>query len=177
MFNKGDFLVSMPTLRGDYFQSTVTCMIDHNDQGAFGLVINKPSNFAFKELFDIEAEDNSIPLLEGGPVEQARLFFLHGGSKQYDQSLVINNELTLSTSEDLIGDIERGEAPLNLIALLGYAGWGPGQLEDEIQRDAWLVIPFDKDILFSGEHELKPTLAAAKLGVDLNLIGPTPGHG
>lgn len=177
MLSKADFLVSMPSLRGDYFQSTVICMLDHSDEGAFGLVVNKPLDISPGEIFE-ELEDNlALQILEGGPVEQDRLFFLHTADKQYDQTLKINQELCLTTSEALVADLANQAGPMSTLALLGYAGWGPGQLESEITTDAWLVTPFDAGILFSADHDNKPRQAAASMGVDLNLIGPRPGHG
>jgi putative transcriptional regulator len=175
---KGEFLVSMPALKGDYFKDTVTFLIEHNEEGAFGLVINKPVTIALADILpQLEDAHCNVSVLEGGPVEQDRIFFLHTPDKQYEASLLINPEVSLTTSADLIADLVQGDSPEKIIAIVGYAGWGGAQLEEEIVSDAWLVTPFDSSILFSNNHARKPQQAASKMGIDINLIGPTSGHG
>ena len=175
---KGEFLVSMPALNGDYFKDTVTFLIEHNEEGAFGLVINKPVAIALADIIpQLEESYCNVSVLEGGPVEQDRIFFLHTPEKQYEASLLINPEISLTTSPDLIADLVQGDSPEKIIAIVGYAGWGGAQLEEEIISDAWLVAPFDSGILFSNDHAQKPQQAASKMGIDINLIGPTTGHG
>lgn len=175
---KGEFLVSMPALKGDYFKDTVTFLIEHNKEGAFGLVINKPITIALADILpQLEDTRCDVRVLEGGPVEQDHIFFLHSPDKQYGTSLLINPEICLTTSPDLIADLVQGDSPEKIIAIVGYAGWGGEQLEAEIVSDAWLVTPFDSAILFSNNHTKKPQQAASKMGIDINLIGPTSGHG
>ena len=175
---KGEFLVSMPALRGDYFHSSVTFLVDHNADGAFGLVINNPIDIQLQDIFpELEGVQHGVVLLEGGPVEQDRIFFLHTPDKHYKHSLVVNPETTLSTSPEVISDLAGKASPEHLLAIIGYAGWAAGQLEGELLADAWLVTPFNRDILFSSNHAEKPQAAAKTLGIDLNLIGPTSGHG
>lgn len=176
---RGQFLVSLPSLASDYFQHTITLLIEHNRDGAFGLVINRPLGARLPSLFekhDIECTAD-IPLLETGPVERNRLFFLHSSDRQYRSSLNINKHLTLSTSPDILEDASTNVGPKHLVAGLGYAGWRQGQLEDEIKRDVWLVTPFEKSVIFVTPFEQRPEAAAKLIGVDLNLISPTPGHG
>lgn len=175
---KGEFLVSMPALKGDYFQASVTFLIDHNTDGAFGLVINNPTDMLLKDIFpELEGITQKVDLMEGGPVEQDRIFFLHTSDKHYEHSLEVNPETTLSTSPNLISDLVIEDSPEQMLAILGYAGWGAGQLEAELLANAWLVTPFDRNILFSPDHTTKPQAAASTMGIDLNLIGPTSGHG
>jgi len=174
---KGMFLVSMPALKGDYFHHSVTFLLEHNEDGAFGLVINTPTSILPGEIFPKLKGDYSIDILEGGPVEQDRVFFLHTPDKQYEHSLIINSEVTMTTSVQLIDDIAARKGPGKLLAMLGYAGWGGNQLEEEILSDAWLVTPFDSSILYATDHELKPQNAAKSMGIDLNLIGSSSGHG
>lgn len=175
---KGEFLVSMPALNGDYFKDTVTFLIEHNKEGAFGLVINKPITIALADILPQLGDTHcDVRVLEGGPVEQDRIFFLHTPDKQYESSHLINPEISLTTSPDLIADLVQGDSPEKIIAIVGYAGWGREQLEAEIVSDAWLVTPFDGRILFSNNHIKKPQQAASKMGIDINLIGPTTGHG
>ena len=175
----GQLLVSLPGLKGDYFARSVTLLIEHNRDGAFGLVVNKPLDANLSELlsdYDIECNETVI-LLETGPVEQNRLFFLHSSDVNYENSVAINDQITLSTSLDIVHDIARQQGPEHVVAGLGYAGWSGGQLESEILQDVWLVTPFQNELIFTTPFEHRPEEAARSIGVDLNLISPTPGHG
>lgn len=175
----GHLLISLPAMSGDYFSHTVTLLIDHDDQGAFGLVINRPLASNLAELLadhDLVCE-RDISLLEMGPVEQTRLFFLHSNDLVFESSIAINERLLLSTSPDLIDHLATGSGPKQILAGLGYAGWGPGQLEEEIKADVWLITPYNHDIIFDTPFDLRPQAAARSIGVELNLIAPTPGHG
>ena len=172
----GQFLVSMPQLKGDFFQSTVTLLIEHNDEGAFGLTVNKPLDILLSDVID-EMPASPVPVWQGGPVQADHIFFLHSTDKDYEGSFRLNDDVILSTSPQLLTEIAAGELPEEIIALAGYAGWAPGQLDDEILRDAWLVVPFDATIVYGRDFEEKPVRAARLLGIDLNLVGPTSGHG
>ena len=175
----GQLLVSLPGLRGDYFAHSVTLLIEHNRDGAFGLVVNKPLDANLSELlseYDIECNEE-VTLLETGPVEQNRLFFLHSSDAKYESSVAINDEITLSTSLDIVHDIAKRQGPRHVVAGLGYAGWSGGQLENEILQDVWLVTPYQLELIFTTPFERRPEEAARLIGVDLNLISPTPGHG
>ncbi len=175
----GQFLVSMPSMRGGYFSHSVTLLIEHNDKGAFGLVINKPLDVNLSELFtDHDIEFNvDIALLETGPVEQDRLFFLHSSDCKFEGSVAINDQLTLSTSLELVEAISNRQGPNDIVAGLGYAGWSGGQLDNEIKQDVWLVTPYQHEIIFETPFDQRPVEAARSIGVDLNLISPNPGHG
>jgi putative transcriptional regulator len=175
----GQLLVSLPTMRGDYFSHTVTLLIEHNREGAFGLVINKPLDADLAELLghQIAQCPPNITVLESGPVEQDRLFFLHTTETMIEGSIGIANNLALTTSLDILDTISAQKGPNNIIAGLGYAGWSDGQLEKEIQADVWLVIPYMCDIVFNVPFDERPEAAANSIGIDLNLISPTPGHG
>lgn len=176
---RGQLLVSLPSLRSDYFAHTVTLLIEHNRDGAFGLVVNRPLDATLAELLadhDIECTAD-VPLLESGPVERNRLFFLHSSDMKYEASLSVNKHVTLSASLDVARDASRDKGPEHLLAGLGYAGWSGGQLEHEIKRDVWLVTPFQKELLFVTPFKERPEAAARLIGVDLNLISPVPGHG
>jgi len=180
----GQLLVSLPSMRGDYFSHTVTLLIEHNEDGAFGLVVNRPLDADLGDLLAAENEfdfaddlQGKVPLQETGPVEQNRLFFLHSTENHYDNSVAINSHTSLSTSFDLLRAIAKQQGPADVIAGLGYAGWAGGQLENEIKADVWLVTPYIHEAVFNTPHEARPQIAADTIGVDLNLIGPTPGHG
>ena len=167
------FLISLSRLAGDYFQDTVTLIVEHNADGAFGLVINRPLNITLDSLIEELPEDSSADVLEGGPVEQTRLFFLHSSEKGYPGSLDTGLGILLSSSDALIEDIKNRRGPKNVLPVLGYAGWGPGQLENELIEDAWLITPATKEILFETPYKEKATKAASQLGIDLNLYQST----
>jgi len=179
----GQLLVSLPSMQGDYFSQTVTLLIEHNRDGAFGLVVNRPLEANLADLltdddFDFAVDlHGQVPLMETGPVEQNRLFFLHSGDKDFDNSARINEQVSLCTSMDLLRAISDKEGPHDVVAGLGYAGWSGGQLENEIKADVWLVTPYVHDAVFNSPYEDRPQLAADAIGIDLNLIAPTPGHG
>lgn len=174
----GQLLVSLPSMQGDYFSHTVTLLIEHNEDGAFGLVINKPLDLELSDLL-VDSElhcPEGIRVLESGPVEQNRLFFLHTSDQVFENSHPINDHVSLTTSMDVFD--ARGETlPAHLLAGLGYAGWSGGQLEEEIRADVWLVVPYVNDIIFDVPFEERPEFAARAIGIDLNLISPNPGHG
>lgn len=166
-------------MRGDYFSHTVTLLIEHNRDGAFGLVINKPLDVDLAELIDDQITQcpPNITVLESGPVEQNRLFFLHTTDVIFESSVGIATNLSLTTSLDILDAISKNNRPKKILAGLGYAGWSGGQLEREIQADVWLVIPYADDIVFDVPFDERPEAAARSIGIDLNLISPTPGHG
>jgi putative transcriptional regulator len=166
-------------MQGDYFSHTVTLLIEHNKDGAFGLVINKPLDVDLAELLgdQIAQCPPNITVLESGPVEQNRLFFLHTTEAMFESSVGIADNVALTTSLDILDAISKDRGPGKILAGLGYAGWSGGQLENEIQADVWLVIPYMGDIVFNVPFDERPEAAANSIGVDLNLISPTPGHG
>ena len=180
----GHLLVSLPSIKGDYFRQTVTLLVEHSKEGAFGLVVNRPTNVNLSDLLVDHDEfyfpkefQEAIPLLETGPVEQNRLFFLHSNERELSYSVPVNNRVSLSTSLNLISDIKENEYPNDIIAGLGYAGWSAGQLENEIKGDAWLVTPYVHDAVFNMPYTDRPQLAADSIGIDLALIAPIVGHG
>jgi putative transcriptional regulator len=154
-------------------------LIEHNKDGALGLVINKILASDLAEFLGnkIQRCPPNITVLESGPVEQNRLFFLHSKETMFESSISINEKLALTTSLDILDAISEQKGPDNILAGLGYAGWSGGQLEHELQADVWLVIPYMDDIVFNVPFEKRPEAAAKSIGVDLNLISSTPGHG
>ena len=180
----GQFLIGLPELRGDYFQNTVGLLVAHNDEGAFGLIINRPVSITMTELFpELALSDDrfQVPVLEGGPVQQNNVFMLHQGNKPYASSLELElgdgQLLYVTTSGDLLEDLKHGQGPRNLFLVLGYAGWAPGQLESELGENIWMMAPSDTEILFHCPYVERAAKAAEKLGVDLNLMSSRPGHG
>ena len=177
-FWRGNFLVALPGLQGDFFQRTITLLIDHSSSGALGLVINKAADINLSDLVsdDFDLASVELPVLLGGPVEQDHLYFLHSTEKSYTDSYCINKDVTLTTSKELLDDLSKGHAPEHVVALMGYAGWAADQLEHEVGRGVWLIAPFDKDVIFATPLEERPLFAAKKMGVDLNLIVGDTGH-
>ena len=171
----------MPGLAGDYFASSVTYICEHNDDGAMGIMINRPSELTLVELLSqvgLEANRKLVDtlVLEGGPVARDRGFVLHSSDQSYESSASLGNNLSLSTALDVLDAIASDNGPQDYLVALGYAGWGAGQLEDEISRNVWLTAPGDKDVLFHVPYEERLERAAQLLGVDMRLISAKPGH-
>lgn len=169
-------LVALPSLKGDYFENAVSLLVEHNEEGAFGLMINRPLKTPIEEIFPNVASKFTCPVMEGGPVEQNRVFFLHETGPTFESTLVVSDDVSLTTSADFIESMTAGKAPPRTLAILGYAGWGSHQLEGEIQGDVWLLSPATGTIVFDTPFEDRAHAAAASLGVDLNLINPSAGH-
>lgn len=175
------FLIALPTLANDFFAGTVTYMIEHNEQGAFGLVINRPLELGMGDLFSKAGfkglERSSVPVLDGGPVRRDSVFFLHEGGYEYQYTQPVSDEVSLTTSVDLVRSLASGHGPQRVLTIMGYAGWDTGQLEEELSDNVWLVAPARSDILFDAPYERRAHLAASLLGIDLNLISTHAGHG
>lgn len=175
-------LIAMPSLGDSYFGKTVTYICEHNDEGAMGLVINVPVNITLNELLsqiDEELEEN--PKLEqlvlaGGPVSQQRGFVLHSPQGGWNSSLSLSDEIMITTSKDILMALGTDKAPDNFMVTLGYSGWGPGQLEQEIQQNSWLIIDSDNDILFNTPIEQRWQKATEKLGIDIAHLSSDVGH-
>ena len=179
---KDHFLIALPSLQDANFFHSVTYLCEHTDEGAMGLVVNRPSELAFADILrhmEIEVGEQTptdIPVFTGGPVQEDRGFLLHSPPDRWQSTLVVNDELAITTSRDILQAIAEGEGPKEVLIALGYAGWGPGQLEQELQQDSWLVAPASREILFHTPVEKRWEAAAALAGVDLNLITSTAGH-
>ena len=173
---KNQFLIALPGLAGDYFQHSISLLIDHNESGAFGLMVNRPLKQGLRGIFPGLPKKVQCPLLEGGPVERDKLFFLHQNSLAFDSTFAVSSDIALTTSEDLVEKLHQGDMPAPLLAILGYSGWGANQLEQELGENTWLLAPVDPDIIFNAEPENRAALAAKQLGVDLNLIATRAGH-
>ena len=176
------FLIAMPDLQDLNFRRTVTYICEHNDEGAMGIVINNPINLSVREIFeqlDIESANTSFGNQEiylGGPVSEDRGFILHKKGGNWTSTLKINDEISITTSRDILEAMARGEGPEETLVALGYAGWAPGQLEGELAQNAWLSGPADTDIIFKLPAEKRWHAAAQLLGVDLSLLSTEAGH-
>ncbi len=176
------FLIAMPSLDDPNFQRTVTFICEHNDDGALGIVINRPSEITLGELLhhmDLSAGDagtSSRAVYLGGPVQRERGFVLHTAPQRWESSLQVSDRIAVSTSRDILASIAAGDGPEEFLVALGYAGWGGGQLEEEMAQNAWLSGPADPAIIFHRPDDERWQAAASLLGVDLRLLSSDAGH-
>jgi putative transcriptional regulator len=179
---KDHFLIAMPALTEGIFAHSVTYLCEHNEEGALGIVINQPLGLRLSEVLQhLDIEDIDLdrdePVLAGGPVQTDRGFVLHTPSgRGWDSTVQITEQISLTTSRDVLAAIAHHEGPAACLVALGYAGWGAGQLESELGANAWLTLPADSAIIFHTPIEQRLNAAAAKLGVDLVLMAPGAGH-
>jgi len=179
---ENQLLIAMPTLSDPYFNKTVTYICEHNDDGAMGLIINLPVNLTLNELLEqIDADNKDClsleqPVLTGGPVAPQRGFVLHSPQHCWTSSLSLSSDLMITTSKDILMALGTEEAPESYVVTLGYAGWGPGQLEQEILENSWLTTPADADIIFNTPIEMRWKKATEKLGIDLAHLSNDIGH-
>jgi putative transcriptional regulator len=178
----GQFLIAMPSLSDPNFNGTVSYICEHSDQGALGIVINRPSDLMLGEILDQLALTPANPALRdqpvysGGPVQQDRGFVLHDGDGEWDSSMAVGSGVSVTTSRDILAAIASGNGPGKTLIALGYAGWGAGQLEREIAANAWLSVAADSAILFDTPHPARYQAAARLLGIDLSLLSTESGH-
>jgi len=176
------FLIAMPGLQDPNFSRTVTYVCEHTEQGAMGIVINRPMEIrlgAMLDQLDIESQDRQVLdalVYLGGPVQPERGFVLHSGGEGFDSTLSITPEISVTTSRDVLEAIADGKGPAQRLIALGYAGWGGGQLEQEMSANAWLSGPADEEIIFKLPAAARWQAAANLLGVDLNLMSGEAGH-
>ncbi len=176
------FLIAMPSLGDPNFHKTVTYICEHNEEGAMGITINRPTNMYLSEVLSqmkLEIHNPSAEktlVFNGGPVQTDRGFVLHGHDYDGDSSLSVNEQIKMTTSKDVLEAIAKDEGPKELFVALGYAGWSPGQLEDEIRLNVWLNGPANSDIIFQTPIEERWQSAAALLGVEIDNISSDIGH-
>ncbi len=196
---ENQLLIAMPSLGDPYFNKTVTYICEHNEEGAMGLIINLPVNITLSDLLkQIEPEDDTAQVMEstqgdiagatdstnsleqlvlsGGPISQQRGFVLHSSQSGWSSSLVLSKELMITTSKDILLALGTKKAPEQFMVTLGYAGWGPGQLEQELQANSWLTTPADIEILFNTPIEQRWKKATEKMGIDLAHLSLDIGH-
>ena len=181
---KNQFLIAMPQLVDPYFANSVTYLWRHDEQGALGIVINKPLNVRMADIFnelDIHCSSRRKTIqqqhvLAGGPVEQDKGFIIHDAGQQWESSIEVTDDIWLCTSKQILQDIAQGSGPGNYLVALGYAGWEANQLENELSRNAWLTTPADTELLFSRDYARKADAAAALLGIEMHQLSPRAGH-
>ena len=179
---KNHFLIAMPMLNDPNFSEAVTYICQHSEEGAIGIVVNRPGSITIGEIcsqLDIGVTDGaqaSSPVLTGGPVEPARGFVLHGESADYESTISVSDEIHLTASRDILEAIAAGRGPSRAILALGYAGWGAGQLEAEIAANAWLIVEATAEIIFDTPYEERWAAAANLIGIDIHEISNYSGH-
>jgi putative transcriptional regulator len=172
----------MPSMSDPRFARAVICLCAHSAEGAMGIVLNQPiEGLSFDALLTQLGlapvpPQRRIRMVTGGPVDAGRGFVLHSTDWSADTSLPVVEEVALTASVDILKAIAEGGGPRQGLLALGYAGWAPGQLEDEIQRNTWLNVPADPDLLFDGDHAALWRRALAKLHVDPLLLSDVAGH-
>lgn len=181
-FLTGQLLIAMPAMNDPRFARTVIYLCAHTGDGAMGLVLNRPVvKPTFEDLLrQLKVEPmppaRDIRLCAGGPVENGRGFVLHTADWTGDGSLLVNKRMALTASLDVLKVIAEGGGPRECLLALGYAGWGPGQLDREIQQNSWLSVPADETILFDDGHDTKWRRAMGKLNIDPLLLSDVAGH-
>lgn len=185
---KNHFLLATPTLGGGFFANSLTYLCEHSEDGAMGIVINHPLDVRVDEILDQlsladAAHPQNEPVLAGGPLYTDRGFVLHHRepstnreNRSWQATMDVSSEIQLTTSLDILSAIARDQGPSRKLIALGYAGWAPGQLEDELEDNAWLTVPADEHILFAVPHHKKLDAALKKLGISLSQLAPHSGH-
>lgn len=178
----GQLLIAMPQMNDPRFARTVIYICAHTADGAMGLVVNREIEaLTFPDLLkqlniDAEVIDDKIQVLFGGPVETGRGFVLHSSDYVQNATMLVDKRVGLTATMEVLKDIASGNGPrLNLLAL-GYAGWGPGQLDAEIHANGWLTVPADDGLVFDPDLDNKWERALAKIGIDFSMLSSEAGH-
>jgi putative transcriptional regulator len=179
------FLIAMPSIQDPVFGGTVVYVCEHNDKGVLGVVINKPTDMTMETLFDrvdlklaegLRATVVDEPIMFGGPVQDDRGFVLHSPGGRYSSSLTVTDDVSFTTSIDVLEAVANGGGPARMLVSIGYAGWSPGQLEEEISRNGWLTVGADARVLFDLPIEERYTAAIKLLGIDPFMLTTEAGH-
>jgi putative transcriptional regulator len=176
------FLIAMPAMVDPHFAKSLTFICEHNEQGALGVVVNRPIDMSLHTLLEqIDIEPASvaakrIPVHYGGPVQTDRGFVLHSPAGRWQSTLTVGDDIGLTTSKDILQAVARGEGPPQILVTLGYAGWAPGQLEREMAQNAWLTVAADPHILFETPADQRYDAGLKLLGIDLSMLSDDAGH-
>jgi putative transcriptional regulator len=178
------FLIAMPSMLDPIFGGSVVYMCEHNDDGALGVIINKPTDMMMNTLFeriDLELEIDAgqmsnRPVMFGGPVQVERGFVLHAPYGEFSSMMKVTDDIALTTSKDVLEAVAAGAGPRRLLVTLGCAGWSAGQLEEEITRNGWLTVKADPAIIFDMPVEERFAAAIKLLGIDPMMLTGEAGH-
>ncbi|MBN2531124.1 MAG: YqgE/AlgH family protein [Deltaproteobacteria bacterium] len=178
------FLVASPQLKDPFFSRTVIFLLEHeHSEGTFGIILNKtvdiPMNDVFLELGISPCEEALFkefpPVLEGGPVTPELGWLIHSPDWKSEKTRIFGGEVGVTASLEILEDIAAGKGPKQFLFCLGYSGWGPKQLMEEIQSGSWLHVPFSSDLFFDVSREKLWEIAFSKLGIDLAYFSPSMG--
>lgn len=175
-------LIAMPSLNDPNFEKTVIYLCEHHEQGSVGLIINRPMQYPLSVVFEqlkiepIRAEQNRTPLMYGGPVQPERGFVIHKQTGGWRSSLFLQDEVTVTTSNDIIRAIADDKGPQDVLVTLGYSGWTENQLEHEVMDNMWLVCPYKAEILYEVPFEERWEYAGLTLGIKMNQLSSDAGH-
>lgn len=182
-FLEGKLLIAMPGMSDPHFEKSVIFMCAHSAEGAMGIIINKPvTGLSFHDLMQkldlsVTASTPNFPILYGGPVETGRGFVLHSGDYESSEAtLPVSEDVSLTATLDILRAMAEGRGPEHAIFALGYAGWSPGQIEDEIRRNGWIHCDADTEILFEIGLDTKWAIALRKLGIEASGLSAHAGH-
>lgn len=181
-FLENKLLLAMPTMADPRFERSVIYVCSHDASGAMGLVINQSlEHLTFEGLLeqlniDVAAGVPNIPVHAGGPVEPGRGFVLHSADFVQDSTMIVSQTLALTATVDIMKALAENKGPLRHLLALGYAGWGAGQLEREVQGNGWMIADADEEILFNTDLELMWPRAMAMLGIDIAMLSTEAGH-
>lgn len=176
------FLIAMPSLEDPNFGGSLVFIAEHNDQGALGLVINRPMEIRLGTLFkriDLSLEGSPLgdaPVMYGGPVQTDRGFVLHQPIGSWGATVAVREAIGLTSSRDVLEAVATGTGPDRMQVMLGYAGWGPGQLEDEIARNSWLTVQADPAVIFETPPDERLQRAFGLLGINPAFLTSAAGH-
>jgi len=178
---KNQLLIAMPSLQDADFCQSVALICEHNEEGAMGIVVNHPLELSTLDLLEhmeipCTHSRNTNLVLAGGPVQTDRGFVIHRAEKLWKSSIHLDQDITITTSSDILHAMGREEVSNDAFVALGYAGWGPGQLEEEIMSNSWLNIPLEPEILFETNVEARWKKAANTLGFDINQLSYFSGN-
>ena len=177
-----NFLIAMPSLEDLYFSRALVYICEHNENGALGIIVNRPIDMTLARLFEkidikLDAENlNNLPVYFGGPVQLDRGFVLHRPVGQWQSTLTVNDEVGLTSSRDVLTSVGSAGFPSEIIVTLGYSGWDAGQLEAELAQNSWLTVPAKNSILFDLPPEERLPAAMQKLGISFTQLSDVAGH-
>jgi putative transcriptional regulator len=179
---KNHFLVAMPSLNDGTFTGSVVYICEHNSDGAMGLIINQQLDIPVSAIFDqlqihYQSVHGDFLIFDGGPVQRDSGFILHRTcSKKWKSTVSIGDDISLTTSKDVLSDIALGVGPKQRLVTLGYSSWGAGQLEQELKENSWLTTPANSAIIFDTDCATRAKAAASSIGLDLNTLALDSGH-
>ena len=193
------FLLSTDNLRGSFFADSVILLCKHDEDGAFGIVVNKPSPTKVRDLLRalrirggkdeedsesgadakpayISPDMDERPVMQGGPVKPEQVFVLHSPERDFEATIKVDDHIAVTLSRDILSAIAQGNAPRKILFAFGYAGWGEGQLESEISQNAWITIPASPDVVFDLPAEGRLPEALKRVGFDISKLADAAGN-